>query len=231
MPRWPKIWKNSPKAQRVLDGIIASPKTGTWRGSAEKLKDFVAARLDPDAQLQNLSERLKSVESREEFARSLNDFTILCDKQNGAPLGGTELTDWIATFQAVNWEHALEQWRAHPNDVWLVAALASAPHDDAAVPELLATAQRVRPATPAWASAVYYGIRLEMRRGENDAARRWADQALTAKTSPDVRNEFLAQRIALATTWDEFLRYGPRQPVAMAWDVGPASSIPISQRP
>jgi hypothetical protein len=210
-----------PEAQRVLDGILANPQRAKWHGAAQKLKDLVAARLDPEGQLQNLSDRLMRVESAPEFAHALRDFTVLYDKQNDAPPRETELTDWIATFQAVNWQHALERWRAKPNDAWLVAALASAPHDDAAVPELLAAAQRARPATPAWASATYYGVRLELRRGENDAARKWTAQALTPNPSPDVRNEILAQRLTLAATWDEFLRYGPRQPVAMGWDAGP----------
>jgi hypothetical protein len=209
-----------PEAQRILDGILANPQRAKWRGAAQKLKDLVAARLDPNGQLQHLSERLIRVESGPEFAHALGDFTILCDKENGAPLGTSELADWIATFQRVNWEHALEQWRAKPNEAWLVAALASAPHDDAAVPELLAAAQRVRPATPAWASATYYGIRLELRRGENDAARNWADQALTTNPPAPVRNELLAQRLAVARNWEDFLRYGPRQPVAMGGDLG-----------
>jgi len=209
------------EAQRVLDAIISNPQRPKWHGAAEKLKDLVAARLDPEGQLQNLSERLTRVESGPEFAHALTDFTVLCDKQNAATPGGPELADWIATFQAVNWEHALEQWRMKPNDAWLIAALASVPHDNPAVPELLAAAQRVPHSAPAWASAAFYGTNLERKRGENDAARRWAGQALTTNPSPDVRNEFLAQRLALAPNWEEFLRYGPRQPVAMGWDVRP----------
>src|SRR5262249_55361426 len=44
--------------------------------------------------------------------------------------------------------------------------------------------------------------------------------ALTAKTAPDVRNEFLAQRLALARGWEDFLRYAPRTPVALGGDIG-----------
>jgi hypothetical protein len=155
-------------------------------------------------------------ESGPEFAHALSDFTLLWDKSE--PPGETELTDWIATFQAQNWEHALERWRAQPNDAWLVAALSSVPPDDPAVPQLLAAAQRVRVATPAWASAVFYGISLELARAEIQAARKWVDQALIANSPPDVRNEFLAQRMRLARSWEEFLRYGPRIPVALDAD-------------
>ena len=36
--------------------------------------------------------------------------------------------------------------------------------------------------------------------------------ARSAGQPPDVRNEFLAQRMALAGSWEEFLRYAPRTP-------------------
>ena len=202
-----------PEAQEALDTIIANRQMAKWRSAAQKLRDFVAARLDPGGQIHLLSERLMRSESRPEFAHDLTDFTLLWDK-NGAPEAETELTDWIATFQAQNSEHALERWRARPNDAWLVAALSSVPYDDPAVPELLAAAQRVRVATPAWASAAFYGITLQLARDETGAARKWVDQALTANPPPDVRNEFLAQRLALARNWEEFLRYSPRTPVA-----------------
>ncbi len=207
-----------PEAQRALDSIIANPQKAKWRNAARGLRDLVTARLDPDGQILALSERLMRPESGPEFAHALSDFTLLWDKRHDAPPDQTELTDWIATFQAQNWEHALERWRARPNDAWLVAALSSVPNDNAAVPELLAAAQRLRVTTPAWASAVFYGISLQLASNENDAARKWVDQALTARTSPDVRNEFLAQRMRLVRSWEEFLRYAARTPVGVGGD-------------
>jgi hypothetical protein len=207
-----------PEAQRALDSIIANPQKAKWRNAARGLRDFVMARLDPDGQMLALSERLMRAESGPEFAQSLSDFALLWDKRGDAPPREIELTDWIATFQAQDWEHAIERWRARPDDAWLVAALSSVPYDNPAVPELLAAAQRVRVATPAWASAVFYGISLELARGEIEGARKWVDQALTANPPPDVRNEFLAQRMTLVRSWEEFLRYAPRMPVALGGD-------------
>jgi hypothetical protein len=43
------------------------------------------------------------------------------------------------------------------------------------------------------------------------------DQALATSPSVDVRNEFVAQRMSLARNWQEFLRDGPRTPVAMVY--------------
>jgi len=206
------------EAQEALDGIIADPQTGKWQDAARGLRDFVAARLDPDGRILALGEQLMRPESGPEFARALTDFTLLWDKRNDAPPTETELTDWIATFQAQDWRRALDRWRERPNDAWLVAALSSVPHRNPAVPELLAAAQRVRVAAPAWPSAAFYGIALQSARGETDAARKWADQALTVNPPPEVRNEFLAQRMALVRNWEGFLRYAPRMPVALGTD-------------
>ena len=211
------------EAQEALDAILADPQKAKWRNAAQGLREFVAARLDPDAQILALGERLTRPQSGAEFEHAISDFTLLWDKQSAAPPVETELTDWIATFQAQNWERALERWRAQPGDAWLVAALSSIPHDNPAVPELLAAAQRVPVANPAWPSAVFYGISLELARKESDVARKWVDTALAANSPPDVRNEFLAQRLALARSWDDFLHYGPRTPVAVGGDWTDAS--------
>ncbi len=205
-------------AQKALDNIIANSQNKKWRNAAQGLRDFVTARLDPNGRMQVLGKQLTRPESGPEFAHALTDFTALYDKRESAPPRDSELTDWIATFQAQNWKHALERWRAQPNDAWLVAALASVPQDNAAAPDLLAAAQRIRTENPAWASAVFYGISLELARGENEAARQWADRALASNPSPDVRNEFLAKRMALAKNWEEFLRFAPRIPVASGGD-------------
>lgn len=212
-------------AGRVLDGILANPQLAGRRASAQALREFVRVRLDPDREIQAMSERLMHSESGPEFARALTDFTLLCDTRKTPPSGGTELVDWISTFQARSWEHAVERWRAHPNDAWLIAALASIPHDSPAVRELLDASARVPPASPAWASAVFYGISLEIERGETDGARKWADEAIMAAPADrlgrnaDERNQFLAERLALARNWEDFLRFAARAPVAVTLDV------------
>jgi hypothetical protein len=100
---------------------------------------------------------------------------------------------------------------------WLIAALVGAQPKDAAVTELIAAAHKVAPDAPAYASATYYGILLQLRRGETDAARQWADDALAAKNVVNVDsgiNLLRSERLAVARDWADFLRYAPRKPVA-----------------
>jgi hypothetical protein len=97
---------------------------------------------------------------------------------------------------------------------WLIASLAGVARDNAAAAEAISEARKIRPDSPAYASAAYYGIKLEIERGENDAARSWADEAVAAKQPVAAHNMFVAERLKLAKDWSEFLRYAPRRPVA-----------------
>jgi hypothetical protein len=205
------------EAEQSLDSVIADSQQAKWRGSAQKLRDLVEARLHPEGQMRELGNRLVRPGGGSEFAHALDDFTDLWDRHADAAPRDSELADWIMTLQAQRWDHAVERWRERRNNAWLVAALSSVPHDNPAVPDLLAAAQGVRVGTPAWPSAAYYGITLELARGEKEAARKWTDQAIATNPSADVRNEFVAQRMTLARNWQEFLRDGPRTPVAMVY--------------
>jgi hypothetical protein len=206
-----------PEAEQTLDTVIADPQQAKWSGSAKRLRDLVGARLHPERQMLELSERLVRPSAGSEFAHALDDFTGLWDRHADVAPRDSELADWIMTLQAQRWDHAVERWRERRNNAWLVAALSSVPHDNPAVPDLLAAAQRVGVGTPAWPSAAYYGISLELARGEKEAARKWTGQAIATNPSADVRNEFVAQRMSLARNWQEFLRDGPRTPVAMVY--------------
>jgi hypothetical protein len=205
-------------AQAALERILANPKLRKWSNTATGLRDYVTAIRDPDKAIQQLSNKLIRPESGPDFADALYNFTFLWDRRENTPPAGTALIDWIATFKAHAWKRALDQWRAKRDEAWLIAALSSVPHDDPAVPELLDAAHRVSSKSPAWASVSYYGISLQLARGENEAALKWLDESLAAKAPHDVNNEFLAQRLSLASNWEEFMRYGARVPVAEGGD-------------
>jgi hypothetical protein len=113
---------------------------------------------------------------------------------------------------------------------WLVAALSSSDPNDPAVPDLIAAARKVAPEAPAYATATIYGIRLERQRGQIDAARDWADRALATKQLDSTVNLLRAERLATARDWDEFLKFGPRKPVAMGYE-GVGSDEPLDQDP
>ena len=215
------VGKDSDKladAGAALERILANPKLKKWSNAATGLRDYVTAIRDPDKAIQQLSNKLVRPESGPDFENALYNFTFLWDRRENTPPSGTALIDWIATFKAHDGTRALDKWRAQRDEAWLIAALSSVPHDNPAVPELLEAAHRVSSKSPAWASVSYYGISLQLARGENEAALKWLDASLAAKAPPDVNNEFLAQRLSLASSWEEFMRYGTRIPVAEGGD-------------
>ena len=206
-------------AETKLQAVLADPAAQRWHASARGLIQFIHATLDPQGRMVAAGKEL--LKPGADIRRAMTDYTHLYDRleESKAPLPAaeSELTDWIAAFQAGDAPHAIERWRAGKAMPWLVAALQSAKPTDAAVPELIAAARQIAPDAPAYASATYFGILLRIRRGENDAARDWADRALATSRLDSTVNLLRAERLKLARDWNEFLRYSPRRPVALEY--------------
>src|SRR5262249_38288192 len=105
---------------------------------------------------------------------------------------------------AGNGDHAVEQWRKTRSPAWLIVALLGG--ND---PAVILAARRIDPTAPEYEAVTYYGI---LRESNRDAARRWADEALSHKLLLSSRNLILAERLKLSRDWNEFLRYAQRQP-------------------
>jgi hypothetical protein len=137
-----------------------------------------------------------------------------------APMRGThDMTDWILTFQQTGEAgkaHAIERWRKQQSLPWLVAALSKIEAADPAAVDLLRAAEQVPASAPAYPTLSYHRVRLYMKASENDKARALLDQLLGSqgpKLTVSSRNIFLAQRMSLATSFEDFLARAPR-PVA-----------------
>jgi hypothetical protein len=203
------------EAQSKLATLRSDPR---WGESARGLEDFVAAALDPKAALIKLGAEWATPGIPVRIDRVLTDYTHIADREGvELPTAESEVADWIVSFQTgKSLDHMVDRWRKGGGDQWLVAALAWSDPKNAAAPDLVAAARRLAPASPAWATATYYGIRLQIQRGEIDAARQWTDAALATKQTVGVENLLRAERLRLARDWDEFLRYAIRKPVGMA---------------
>jgi hypothetical protein len=204
-------------AEAKLQTVIADPAQKRWHDSARGLIQFIRATLDPRQTMVALGREM--MRPGGDLQTALADYTRLYDRmeerKGEVPAAESELTDWIDTIQNRKTEHAVERWRAGKSMPWLVAALASASSGDAAVPELIAAARKIAPEAPAYASATIYGIRLERERGQVDQARNWAEGSLATKQLDSTVNLLRAERLAMARDWSEFLKFGPRKPVAV----------------
>lgn len=132
-----------------------------------------------------------------------------------------ELSDWLITYKAADgFEHALERWRSTGRLHWFVAAMSKVDGKMPAATELLNEAARIGAASPAFATVRYHQIRLMQSNGELAASRKILDEVLAKRDSlpTSTVNRFLAQRLAVATNLDDFLKFAPRKPVVLEWD-------------
>ena len=195
------------EADAELRRIAADPAMARWHASANGLLNYVRARLHPEERMHELALALVKPNSQASIGQDLIDYTALFDK-DVKPSEGDDLTDWITSFQAGG-NGALERWRATHSLAWLVAAQQSLRRGDAAVPELLAAAAAVTPDSPGYVTVNY---RREQLLPDNDA-RTLTEQLLKLDLPPSARNQFRAEGLRLARTFDEFLHYASRTPV------------------
>jgi hypothetical protein len=131
-------------------------------------------------------------------------------------LKGGDMTDWIFTFQQTDpsaYQHSVERWNETKSLPWLVAAIAKAPGNDKSAADLAAAAAKVMPDSPAYVMVTFHRLRLLDQSGNGDTTRQQLDQFLAqrdAALSLSAKNQFLALRMKLATSLQDFLHFAPR---------------------
>ena len=195
-----------------LEAIAKDPAAAKWHAPAEALLGFVRAQTEPQKQLAALGDQLMQPGPPEQLERVLTDYTSIWDRMETdksiVPPPDSDVAQWIAAFQSDR--PALDTWRAKKTMPWLIAALQKARTSD---PELIAAAHTVKPGSPAWDSVTYYAVLAQIRAGQTDAARAWADEALAARPMQSTANLLRSERLRLARDWTEFLKFAPRRPV------------------
>ncbi len=131
-----------------------------------------------------------------------------------------ELSDWIFTFQtndSRSYAHAFSRWRATGSPVWFVAALVKAEKTSPGLARLMNEAEKLDRGAPGFATVAYHLVRLKIALGKTDEARTRLDQIISWQTDVlpiSSQNQFLEQRMQLATKLDEFLKFSGRRPLA-----------------
>jgi hypothetical protein len=139
------------------------------------------------------------------------------------------LTDWIFTLQLDgpgSYEHASRKWRETDSPAWLIAALIKADPTSPNLRRLMTAAERIAPDSAAFPTIAFHLVRLKAALGQSAQAQ----QLLETVTSQcdqlplSAQNEFQVERLQLARSLPEFLRYAARKPVAF-YDEGLFVSI------
>ena len=225
------------EAEEQLNKILKNPELKDSAVAAQRLLNIVRIRLHPEERLHELGLSLASNSKHVSLKQDLWDYTVLLDEFVGdgeahhqkaaaptADLHGDDLTDWLVTLQsdeADALDHSLARWEATRSVPWLIAALAKVEPQNAKAAMLQAAAAKIPPASPAFATASYQSVRLDISAGRSAEARTKLDD-LFSKHRSRFNFSSLAllqrQRMLVSTSLDDFLTYAPRLPAGFSWD-------------
>lgn len=226
-------------AERRFRAVIADASLSAAHDPARRLLRLTRLRLQPEAMLDELSDALMRADSQATLRQDLWDYAFLLDiydpdEEEGASetptpaprprVGEASMTDWINTFQSdddASREHAVAVWEKTQTPAWLVAAITKVGGSHAKADALVASAARVAPESPAFASVSHHAARLLVEQGKRDEARALLDDLLARHRSalpPSAVNELLARRMSLARDASEFFRFAQRVPAAVSYN-------------
>lgn len=235
------------QAEASINKILGDPALRDLHPAAKRLMSFVAIRLHPAGRREDLAAALLQKGSSATIRQNLWDYTVELGTAGGEdatqsplkPVDSSEqkkeagntpgplpvLTDWIQSFQdgaPEATQHSIEQWQATGSLAWLVAALTKAGPTAPQLPALLAATEKVETSSPAFAMAKYHRARLLAASGKADAARAALDALLRERSKQmpaSALNLFLALRMRLVRSLDEFLTFAPRVPATVSLDI------------
>lgn len=135
-----------------------------------------------------------------------------------------DLTDWLFTMRLTDdaaFAHALERWHATDSPAWFIAALSKAEPGSPQAPALLRATKQVAANSSAYPTVAYHAIRLNIAVGKIVEARAMLDQILTnhfEELPLSAQNQFRTQRMQVASTVREYLKFAVQKPVAFEQD-------------
>src|SRR5579859_4587930 len=226
-------------AETRLQKILADPAQSKIHDDARRMLGFVRFRTHPAERVAELEAEIVSKTPGADFDQNLTDFLRLTNR--GEEAG--DLGDWLKTLRRGYTEHdgkvereskaaahAQQQWRENQTLPWLIAALELAQPNDPAAPNLLNDAAIISARSPAYFTVRYEVLRLMIGAGQKKQARKELDSILAQPTLPSgVRNLFVEQRLPLAISFDDFLKYASQVPAAIGVDENGGESIPPLQ--
>lgn len=223
------------ESEKQLNLILASAELKQSHENARRLLSLVRLRLHPQEVVHELAISLTGKKANQNLKQELWDYTVLLDQFVGdepasafppkvAELGGDDLTDWLLTFQSEKPDaetHAIERWQATSSVPWLIAALAKADSHHPIVDALKRAGAAIATNSPAFPSAVFQIVRLNIAAGRFNEARTMLDELLKkdrAHLNASALNSLRHQRMLVANNLDEFLAYSQSVPAGLSWN-------------
>ncbi len=122
-----------------------------------------------------------------------------------------DLTDWLFAYQvrdAEAYDYAVAGFKRTGADLWLMTALSKADKNSPELKSLLAAAAGANRAAPTFPTIAFHEARIFIEQNKQAEARKLLDEILDSSIDLPVssRNQFLALRLKLARTMEDFLR-------------------------
>jgi len=212
------------KAEAQLQSVIGDPSLAPVQAAARNLLEFVRARLHPEDRLRELAQIL--VKSDAALHRDLTDYRFLYDRLEDkfgdakTMVRSDDLSDWLWSFHYNPPGRAIRMWHTKQTLPWLIATLEYLQKNDPAVGEAIRAADKLKPDSPAYATAAFHVSRLLIDAHQDKSARDRLDSILRNRAQFPVSsvNLFLAERMKVAANWNEFLQYAQRVPAGVSFD-------------
>ena len=210
--------------------------SGPLHESAQGLIGYINTLDDPASELKSLAARLTVPHAGPAFSKTIDEATFaLTSDRFHEPLANPvvpEPFDWIVALESNKPDYSVQRWRQSHSVLWLTAALINADATDKDASGLIEAGLKVPQNSPAFDTVMFHSIRLMIRNGGRDEARRRLDTLFGGKRRNlnSVDNAFRAQRMSIAASFDDFLRWAPRRPIGIAednYDVGGVDDSPI----
>ena len=207
-------------ARQQLTNVARDATAGSLAQSAQGLLQHLDAIEHPAIVMASLSKQLLVARpSQQVFDDNLaQSVYILKANSFSKALQAPDLPDafdWVRTLENGPSEHALAQWTATRSLPWMTLSLIYADGKDPSAVELIEQADRLKPGSPAYGTAQYNAVRLRIERRETAVARTQVDGLLAnAKDQPDsLVNAWRAERMRVADSFDDLLRWAVRKPI------------------
>jgi hypothetical protein len=226
-------------SEERLTKILGDPELKASHASATRLLGLVRLRLHPEERMHELALSLASKTEQPNLKQDLWDYTVLLDgftddesthhrntSASARPSEGPEddLTDWIVTFQSEKpdaVDHSLTRWQETSSVPWLIAALSKVGPQHPKAAALQQAATSLPPTSPAYATASFHSIRLDVAAGRSAEARTKLDDLLHQQPSRFNRsalNLLQEQRVLVSQSLEDFLTYAQRIPGGLSWN-------------
>jgi len=209
-----------PMARQEFQKIADDPAGGSLAESARGMVRHLDAIERPGSAMEYLSKQLLLPRPTPGVLESAlgESAYVLTAGQFSNPLSDANVPepfDWVRTLERGAIAHALDRWRSSHSLPWFTVSMMYAAGKDQAAEELIGQADHLSPGSPAFGTATYNAVRLRIERGETEEPRRQLDALLaTTEGQPDsLVNGWRAERMRVATSFDDFLRWAPRKPI------------------